>query len=83
MVIYKIIINPLSDPRRCPRNQSLHGMPPRGPRCPVNRPPGVAGAWLLLQGSRRVSLEAGRARARGAEREDRAGCTSGEPPEEA
>lgn len=42
--------------------------PPPDLGCPVNLPPGVDGAWLLLQGSRRVSWEAGRAwgRKRGA-----------------
>lgn len=60
-MIYKVIMNHHPPRARCPRKQSLHGMSPRGPRCPVNRPPGVAGAWLLLQDLYRVSLEAGRA----------------------
>lgn len=58
-------------------------MPPRGPRCPVNRPPGVAGAWLPLQGSRRVSQEAGRACVGWKERTAQAAPLEIPPPQEA
>lgn len=69
-MIYKIITNLSPQPPRAVRGSKTYmACRPVAPDAlPFNRPPGVAGAWLLLQGSRRVSLEAGRARVRRKER---------------